>query len=137
MNKKAIATFITTMLVMLFINGCGTTVKESLGNPPPQAKLESTPYPAGSVITHEVKGEDIVIKGGYGCVESGVMVIVSSEDDELAKTTADSYGAFETRFKKGEVPANNIIYLQAKAHGKDSSLPIRYSLKPFEWLGGL
>lgn len=133
MNKKVIVVFILVMVTALFVNGCGTAIEESLGTPPlaQEDTREKTAYPAGNMVSHETINNTVVIKGGNSCVKSGVLVVISNIDGEvLTKTTADSYGSFETTtISKGNIPEEKIL-IQAQDKDKALSYPISYNLNP-------
>ncbi|MDR2431176.1 MAG: hypothetical protein LBD99_02855 [Candidatus Margulisbacteria bacterium] len=123
MKKKiTIILSIMTALAIFLLSGCGTTLSDSLGDPPLEAEKELSGSPTTSHLRLVDNVDYLEVIGAAGCVESGAKVIVSDVSDgrELSIVTATAEGNF-----KAIVPKENLegVMVQAQEPDKAASIP--------------
>jgi hypothetical protein len=112
-TKKYILGIILTALIL---GGCGTTVGDTLGDPPPVTPPEKTAAPYFS-YNYDVQGK-INIVGRENSTEPNAEVIALSEGGEmLGSNTATWRGVYGITIEAGP----EIVYLQAKSPNKTPS----------------
>ncbi|MDR1113940.1 MAG: hypothetical protein LBL50_02495 [Candidatus Margulisbacteria bacterium] len=120
------------ILAALILGGCGTTVGDSLGDPPVESPKEVTGYPVSTLLSHEENTAKSIVKiiGNANCVEPLALVVVSElNGQELGRAQADAGGSFIVKVAD---TAENRIVVRAQGLDKALSYPTYYSIKwPF------
>jgi hypothetical protein len=121
-TKKYILGLILTALIL---GGCGTTVGDSLGDPPERpaaVQQENTYLPIGSLISSQKVNNGLEISGATGCSEPAAWIGVFSADsnDLLGESATLSDGSF--KLKIAEQP--EILMIRAQAANKNVSYPV-------------
>jgi hypothetical protein len=120
------------ILATLILGGCGTTVGDSLGDPPPNPKvqtLEVTNLPVGSLISTQKNNDGLEISGAAGCAEPAAWIGVFSTDTDviLGESATLSDGSFKLKIK--EQP--EILVVRAQATNKNVSYPVYHRTTGF------
>jgi hypothetical protein len=117
------------ILAALILGGCGTTVGDTLGDPPVKPPKETTGSPMPSLLSHEENTAQNVVKiiGSANCVEPLALVMVSElNGQELGRAQADSGGSFIVKIAD---TAENRIMVRAQGMDKAPSSPTYHSIK--------
>ncbi|MDR1324213.1 MAG: hypothetical protein LBK68_07250 [Candidatus Margulisbacteria bacterium] len=120
------------ILVALILGGCGTTVGDSLGDPPPNPKAktqEVTNLPVGSLISVQKNNSGLEISGATGCAEPAAWIGVFSADTDavLGESATLSDGSF--KLKITEQPETLVV--RAQAANKNISYPVYHRTTGF------
>ena len=113
---KNLKIYLLGLGAVLLLVGCGTTVKDTLGDPPlrPSNLTGTTAVPYGYVKFDD--GVTVTIAGN--ATEAYTEVFVLSQDgNELGKGTANSKGNYEINITSGP----KMVYLQARGVNKNPS----------------
>ncbi|MDR1452768.1 MAG: hypothetical protein LBJ25_02170 [Candidatus Margulisbacteria bacterium] len=120
------------ILAALVLGGCGTTVGDSLGDPPVEPPKETTSYPVSVLLSHEEDSSKSPVRiiGNANCVEPQALVMVSElNGQELGRAQANSDGGFIVKIAD---TAEDRIVVRAQGLDKALSYPTYYSLRwPF------
>ncbi|GBR72522.1 hypothetical protein NO1_0034 [Candidatus Termititenax aidoneus] len=120
------------ILAALILGGCGTTVGDTLGDPPPNPKAqaqETTNLPVGSLISVQKNSGGLEISGAAGCAEPAVWIgVFSSETDAILGESATlSDGSFKVKIN--EQPET--LAVRAQAANKNMSYPVYHRTTGF------
>jgi hypothetical protein len=119
-TKKYILGIILTALIL---GGCGTTVGDSLGDPPPPATpMETTNLPIGSYISSQKVNNGLEVSGAKGCSEPAAWVGVFSADMDvlLGESATLSDGSFKLKIE--EQP--EVLAVRVQTANKNPSYPV-------------
>ena len=108
------------ILIALALTGCGTTVKDTLGDPPmPNKETTAAPH-------YFIKDLGSTTTTIGGCVEHNAMVFVLSESGtQLGSDTANRYGEYAVTFAHAP---DEVVYLQAVGVNKVPSAKVAVAL---------
>ncbi|GBR76313.1 hypothetical protein NO2_0882 [Candidatus Termititenax persephonae] len=125
---------LTGVIAVWALTGCGTTIKEALGDAPPNPdsapSLEVTNRPINAYgwINVSVTDNVALIVGEPGSVENNSWVGIYRNEEILGETAAAKDGSF--RVTASVTDEDEALAARAQAPQKSLSAPVSVSLKP-------